>query len=156
MKGRPESSLRFLGFLRGREHVLHQVASRDVADRKLADATVDAVSILGDHQGRARRAVAAELLGRSLYLHARVDTHNHIAGEMALEQLSGKAKKILQDLTLDQRTLTSPGKDAAGLADKGWAPSDWVELAAVVEYRDEDLVREAMPNLRRLHLDLAT
>ena len=48
------------------------------------------------------------------------------------------------------------GCDHAMLAAKGWAPRTWVELAAALEYGDEALAQEAMPQLQELHLRLVT
>ena len=154
--GRPESDLRFLEFLRGREHILHLVASRDVEDRKLSEGTSAAVNLMGNHTGRAQRSVAAEMVHRALYLHRWVNVHKRIAGSMTLDELSSQAKGILQDLSLDDETVARLGCSAAVLAEKAWAPANWVELAALMEYEDEDLARDAMPALQRLHLALAS
>ena len=61
----------------------------------------------------------------------------------------------MQDVSLDDRTLASLGCDAAQLAANGWAPATWIELAALLEYEDEGLARDAMPALQKLHLALA-
>ena len=80
VEGRPESDLNFLRFLRGREHALHLVTKEDLARRpNLAQATHDAVPLLGDHEGRAMRQVCAEVLHRALYLHWWVNKHGRIA-----------------------------------------------------------------------------
>ena len=49
LEGRPVTDLRFLEFLRGREHVLFLTATRDVEDRSLAAKRREAVASLGNH-----------------------------------------------------------------------------------------------------------
>ena len=88
---------------------LHRVAQRDVADRGLSSDTKAAVSLMGSHAGRAQRSVVAEMLGRALFLHKWVNKHPHIAGYTTLAELTDRAKGILQDLSLDDRTLASLG-----------------------------------------------
>ena len=77
--GRPESDLNFLRALRGREHILHLVCTRDLALRRLEADTQGAVLLLANHSGRAQRQVCAEVLHRALYLHWWVNAHGRIS-----------------------------------------------------------------------------
>ena len=62
VEGRPESDMRFLAFLRGKEHVLQHVCEHDMTQRDLAEGTQDAIRMLGDLAGRVKRSIAAEVL----------------------------------------------------------------------------------------------
>ena len=147
--------MNFLRFLNGRERTLYMVAFRDVSDRSLAAGTQEAVDVMASHEGRAQRRVCAEVLRRSLYLHYWVNNHNRICGVETLDDLTDRAKSLIQDVSLDDETMDRLGCSDAMLARKGWArPSTWVELAAVLEYEDEALPRAALPNAYALHANL--
>ena len=149
---RPESDKNFLRFLNGRERTLYMVACRDVSDRSLAAGTQEAVDVMASHEGRAQRRVCAEVLHRSLYLHYWVNNHNRICGVETLDDLTDRAKSLIQDVSLDDETMDRLGCSDAMLARKGWArPSTWVELAALLEYEDEALARAALPSVYALH-----
>jgi hypothetical protein len=155
---RPETDRNFLAFLRGKEHILHRLCQRDLADpgRKLKEGSHAAAAILGDVLGRARRSVAAEVIHRALFLHAWVNKHGRIAGNATLEQLSDRAKGVLLDLSLDDRTLQRLGCSRDAMAAKGWEPENWVDLVALMEYDNAGLAREAMAVLHLYHLRLTT
>ena len=155
VENRPESDMLFLRFLGIREHVLHLAASRDVDDRNLAQATKDAVAIMGDLLGRAHRIVAAEVLHRSLYLHFWVNKHNRISGNESLEDLAARARAIMQHVALSDETMERMGCSAAHLAAHGWArPSTWVELASLLAFQDEAVARAHLPDMWSLHSNL--
>ena len=62
---RPETDMEFLKLLRGKEHVLHKVALKDLEQRtKLGAETVAATASLGDIAHRIRRAILGEILER--------------------------------------------------------------------------------------------
>ena len=103
---------------------LRQPRPRDVVGRNLATATQEAVAILGDHVGRASRRVCAEVLHRALYLHFWVNNHPRISGCTSLEDLSQRAKHIIQDTSLGDATMERLGCDHAMLAAKGVGPQD--------------------------------
>ena len=152
---RPESDKNFLQFLGGKERVLSLVAVRDVSDRALAPATQLAVTIMGDVRGRAVRRVAAEVLHRALFLHFWVNDHVRICGGETLENLTDKAKAVLQDVALDEPTMKRLGCEDAWFARTGLArPETWVALAVLMEFEDEDLARGALPHVLGVHGDL--
>ena len=153
--GRPASDVDFLVFVRGKEQVLRQVASRDVVDRHLAPATRAAVDQLASIEGWAMRSVSGEMVHRALFLHHWVNKHRHIARVMSLDALSRRAMDILQDTSVTDATLTRLGCDRAYLAARGWDPTTWVEAATLIEFGDADLARAAMTSVNRLHLSLA-
>ena len=62
---RPETDLAFLKLLRGKEHVLHQLAVKDLEQRpKLGADTAAAVANLGDIRQRILRSILCEILER--------------------------------------------------------------------------------------------
>ena len=154
--GRPESAQAFLAFLRGKEHVFHAVAQRDVADRGVVQSTVHAVALFGDVRGRAYRSVVAELLHRTLFLHQWVNNHSHIARVQTLTSLMQKAKNIIEDLSLDDNVIARLGTSREEMYAKGWRPSTWVELATYLVYNDPLLVAPALEQVMRLHEKLVS
>ena len=156
VEGRPESDMNFLAFLGGKEQVLLAWCTRDVEDRALATSTADAIATLGDHRGAAERRVCAEMLHRALFLHHWVNKSAHISNETTLADLSERAKYVLQDLSLDERTMRRLGCEPARLAEKGWSPDTWLGLVATLEYGDELLGNGALPHLKELHLRLVS
>ena len=94
--GRPESVYNFLVFLRGKEHVLHLVCARNIAERRLAKSTRQVVCPLGDIQLRAERIVCAEVLNRASHLHRWVNVNSRISGELPVPELPAKAEAVIQ------------------------------------------------------------
>lgn len=135
---------------------MHETASRDVEDRDLTRATKQAVAILGNHIGRAQRRVCAEVLRRSLFLHHWINSHRHISRMETLATLAERAKAIIQDVSLDDATMVRLGCDQALLAARGWTPATWLELAATLEYDDQELAQVAIADVTKLHLELTT
>ena len=156
LEGRPESDMHFMRFLSGKEQVLHETASRDVEDRDLTRATKQAVAILGNHIGRAQRRVCAEVLRRSLFLHHWINSHRHISRMETLATLAERAKAIIQDVSLDDATMVRLGCDQALLAARGWTPATWLDIAATLEYDDQELAQAAIADVTKLHLELTT
>ena len=156
VEGRPESVYNFLVFLRGKEHVLHLVCARDIAERRLAKSTREAVGLLGDVQGRAERSVCAEVLQRTLYLHRWVNTHSHIANVMSLPELLAKAEASIQDMSLDDFVIERLGTSREAIDARPWTPSSWVEEAVWQVYQDHGLTTEVLPALLGLHKSLVS
>jgi hypothetical protein len=65
---RPETDLNFLKLLKGEEHVLHRLATKDLEQRALSEETRKAVSNLGDNNLRICRTILVEILERCMFL----------------------------------------------------------------------------------------
>ena len=62
---RPETGMRFLQFLRGKEHLLHRLAVRDLEQRtELGTEAQRAVTNLGDIKQRIFREILCEIIDR--------------------------------------------------------------------------------------------
>ena len=62
---RPETDMRFLQFLRGKEHLLHRLAVRDLEQRtELVTDTQRAVTNLGDSKQRIFREILGDISNR--------------------------------------------------------------------------------------------
>ena len=68
ISSRPETDLKFLQLLKGKEHVIHKLALKDLEQRKLSHEVEVAVLNLGDIDQRIRRAVLCEILERCMFL----------------------------------------------------------------------------------------
>ena len=65
---RPATDLAFLELLRGKEHVLHHLATLDLEQRSLCNSSVDGVRSLGDIRKRIERSILCEVLHHCFYL----------------------------------------------------------------------------------------
>ena len=65
---RPETDMKFLQLLHGKEHTLHTLATQDLTLRSLSPDTISAVANLGAISLRIQRAILAEVLQRSMFL----------------------------------------------------------------------------------------
>ena len=99
--GRPESDLKFLQFLRGKEVILSQLALKDLEQRpNLVEATRKAIRNLGSVQKRLCRVVLCEVLERCLYLARWNSKHQYIAECASWEELIAAATSKILDLAL--------------------------------------------------------
>ena len=96
------------------------------------------------------------MLLRALYLHHWVNKHKHINGVESRWECAARATACIQDMFLDAATMARQGCDDDLLAAKGWSPASWVEHATTLEYDDEALAQQAMPEILELHLLLVT
>ena len=85
--GRPESDLRFLKFLEGKEHILHKLATKDLAERSLNADTKAAILGLAGIKNRISRRVLQEILERCQYLYYWSGKHRSVACETSWEEL---------------------------------------------------------------------
>ena len=81
-----------------------------------------------------------------------VEKHGHICAVESLESLSGRARDVLQDVSLDDVTLERMGSSEAALGARGWArPGTWLALATLLEFEDEVVASRALPAVAKLH-----
>ena len=67
MVTRPETDLKFLKLLAGKEHLFHQLAVRDLEQRSLGAETRAAVLNLGDVKSRIARRILQEILEKCMF-----------------------------------------------------------------------------------------
>ena len=129
---RPETDLRFLEFLKGKEHVLHRLALKDLEQRDLSAATRRAVESLGKISDRVRRGVLAELLQRTMYLLYFNVKHPRVVESSSWDVLVEKAVGIINDLSISDEFLERSSFSRKQLADLGdERPTTWVEVVVL-------------------------
>ena len=85
IKIRPETDLSFLKFLRGKEHLLHKLATKDLDRRtSLGVEAVRAIANLGDIKQIIYRAVLGDILDRCMFLKYWNSNHDKVASAMSL------------------------------------------------------------------------
>ena len=145
---RPETDLNFLNLLRGKEHVLHRLALKDLEQRQLVAETVRAVSDLGDIKQRVKRAVLGEILTRCMFLLYWNGKHNKVASAMSWADLLSKATGIILNLEVTNESLQRFGSTWGEFDGLNPKPKTWVEFAVMKVVGDQDLVeihlREAL------------
>ena len=102
---RPETDLRFLEFLKGKEHVLHRLALKDLSQRDLSATTRNAIESLGKILDRVRRGILAELLQRTMHLLYFNVKHPKVTESSSWDALVEKAVGIINDLSISDEFL---------------------------------------------------
>ena len=150
---RPDTDLKFLQFLRGKEHDLYNLATKDLTQRDLGPTTREAVVHLGDIGLRLRRAILAEILHRSLFLLHWNGKHRQVAQSSSWDELMEKAVLIIQDLSLTTEVLERLQFSEETLDALPVRPKSWVELVVlqVVGDGDEALVAARLPEALDFH-----
>lgn len=96
---RPDTDLQFLKLLSGKEHLLHQLASKDLEQRSLGKDTRAAIESLGDLQQRCYRRILAEILERCMFLLYWTAKHSNVATSTSWDDLLHRASTIILDLS---------------------------------------------------------
>ena len=96
---RPDTDLQFLKLLSGKEHLLHQLASKDLEQRSLGKDTRAAIESLGDLQQRCYRRILAEILERCMFLLYWTAKHSNVATNTSWDDLLHRASTIILDLS---------------------------------------------------------
>ena len=137
---RPETDLKFLKFLSGKEHVLHRLAVKDLEQRQLGPETISAVQKLGDIKARIRRAILGELLERCFFLYYWNSKHNLVVLETTWQELLAKATEILWNLDVSNEFLERIGSSREDFDALVPEPKTWVEMVVLQVVGDRDLV----------------
>ena len=149
---RPETDLQFLKLLRGKEHVLHQLASKDLEQRtKLGAETVAAVASLGDITQRIRRTIICEILERCFFLAHWSGKHQMIAMQDSWTDLVNRATGLLLSLSVSPEFLQRFGTTWTEFERLNPRPKTWVEFAVLRMVGDEDLVDQHLPESLDFH-----
>ena len=127
LEGRPETDLNALRALFGREHALHLCARQDLTQRTtLETSKVDAVASLGSIERRLFRAILMEILERCMFLARWNSKHNHVAEEIAWEDLVKNAVQNILNRDVDPLTLKRLGFGGDRTPDP--LPRTWIHL----------------------------
>ena len=151
---RPETDLRFLKFLKGKEHILYKLAVKDLDQRPMAADTMAAVRNLGDIGQRVRRHLLCEILERCMFLAYWTAAHPIVAKDTSLETLMDKACNLILDLSVTQEVLQRFTVEN-GHAQLQPRPSrTWVELAVFQIVGEEAVVEETLPEALDFHREV--
>ena len=87
VENRPETDLRFLKLLEGKEHLFHAMATKDLEQRSLSADTREAIMHLADIKGRIHRRILQEILERCQFLYYWSGKHPSVASEIPWDEL---------------------------------------------------------------------
>jgi hypothetical protein len=146
---RPETDLKFLKLLRGKEHVLHELASKDLEQRSLSAESRLAVLNLGDINLRICRAILGEILERCMFLHYWNGKHAFVATTTSWDELLGRAASIILDLEITPEVLKKFGTTEYEL--RTLEPRTWVELVVLEVMGVPDLVADRVRDALDFH-----
>ena len=103
---RPETDLKFLTFLGGKEDLFHRLATKDLESRRMGADTNEAVLNLANIRHRLRRRILQEVLERCLYLYYWNGKHRNVANSDTWDELLARSVAIIQDLEISERVMT--------------------------------------------------
>ena len=146
---RPETDLKFLRLLNGKEHTLHRLATKDLEQRSLGADTAAAIQNLGDITQRIRRALLCEILERCMFLLYWSAKNPMVAEASSLEDLLGKASSTILDLSVTQEVL-----DRFAANELMHQPKTWVHLAVFTVVGDETQVGCRLEDAFKFHRDV--
>jgi hypothetical protein len=157
---RPESDLRFLRLLKGKEHILHQLAARDLTQRPLKTESKAAVENLGNIEMRIRRTILAEILERCMFLHYWNGKHAFVSSCTSWDELMEEATEIILELKITPEVLKRFGTTEQEVMTMNPQPTSWVEIALRSVLGEQDLVaghlKDALDFHRRVSDKAAT
>ena len=103
---RPDTDLSFLKLLADKEHILHQLAVKDLEQRSLSTATRDAILNLGDVKHRIHRRILQEILEKCMFLLHYNQKHPHVASSTSWDELLQRAVCEILSLDITPEVLT--------------------------------------------------
>ena len=109
MVTRPDTDLKFLKLLAGKEHLFHQLAVRDLEQRSLGAETRAAVLNLGDVKSRIARRILPEILEKCMFLLYFNQKHPSMATSTTWDELMQKGVAEILNLELTPLILESFG-----------------------------------------------
>ena len=147
---RPDTDLRFLKFLFGKEASLHRLATKDLEQRtSLGAETTRAILNLGDIKMRIQRAILAEILHRCMFLLYWTAKNSKIAGKTSWDLLLEKGCHAILDLEITPEVLQRLGTTEDEVLEP--RPATWVELTVLLVVGDRDLVVERLAEALDFH-----
>ena len=143
---RPDSHLRVLRLLRGREDVLFNCASQGLKQRELAASTVKAVEALGSIQKRIRRNILCEIIERCMHLMVQNQRHPHLALQESWDEMASKFTNGILGMEVSEHVLKRFNITQEEMDAQGWEPKTWVDLVILQTVEDRDLAAVAAPS----------
>ena len=152
IQNRPETDLKFLKFLRGKEHILHQLATKDLEQRSnLGVDTQQAVMHLGNISERIFRELLCELIERCMFLAYWSGAHPRVATETSWETLLERGCATILDLEITPEVLNRLSTSAEEVSEIDPPPRTWVELVVLRVVDDRALVEEHLAQALDFH-----
>ena len=148
---RPETDMKFLEFLKGREHLLHRLATKDLEQRSLSTETQEAVRNLGDMKLRIQRMILAEILHRCLFLYYWSGRYTTVTERSSWDALLERGSCFILDLQISPELLGRWGITEARYAAMNPQPKTWVELVLQELLGDRDLVEDKLKEALDFH-----
>ena len=149
---RPETDLNFLKLLKGKEHTLHKLATRDLEQRTTLGAeTTRAIQNLGDIDQRICRAVLCEILQKCMFLWYWNAKHSKVATECSWDELLAKASSTILALEISQEVLERFSYSAEEVEAMDPRPETWVEFAVLSVVGEQSLVPERLRGALDFH-----
>ena len=148
---RPETDLKFLKLLEGKEHLLHRMATKDLEQRSLGADARAAILNLGDIKSRIRRRVLQEILEKCMFLLYWAGKHPTVTCETTWDQLMQKAVNLILSLEITAQVLERFKMSEPDLGGMDARPKTWVDLAVLQVVGDPDLAAEHLPEALEFH-----
>ena len=141
---RPDTDLRFLKLLAGKERLLLKLAEQDLQQRALSAETQTAVLNLGNIKGRISRRVLQEILERCMFILHFNQKHPTVASCISWHELLRKAVTEILDLACTPSVLERFGWKDKELQALEETPITWVHLAVLEAVGEEALVMDML------------
>ncbi len=148
---RPDTDLRFLTLLEGKEHLLHRLAVKDLEQRSLGAETRGAILNLGSIQSRIHRRVLQEILEKCMFLLYYNQKHEQVASCTSWDELMQKGVSEILNLEITPQILQRFGVSAEALQAMEHRPRTWVELAMLQVVGEQNLVLEKLEEALNFH-----
>ena len=148
---RPDSHLRVLKLLRGREDVLFQCASQDLKQRELAASTVRAVADFGSIEKRLQRSILCEVLERCMHLMVQNQKHPHLVLHDSWDAMTSQFTKSILGMEISASVLKRLNLTQEQMEAEGWEPKTWVDLVILQTVGDRALATAAAPQAFAFH-----
>ena len=150
--GRPESVYNILRFLGPREVVLRQGVGRDLEERNLGQDARAALAALESPHGRARRAVARELMRRCLWMHWHNLKHPHILEKTTFQRLIDTWSAKVTATEINDEVLEHLRMERAEVDALPRPPTTWMDLVVHQTIGSGHAFNAAWQDLRECHL----
>eukprot|EP00973_Karenia_brevis_P010743 1455510-Karenia_brevis.AAC.1 len=146
---RPATTNALMQWLHSRDHILAQLARKDVATRKLAGKShMDAVESLNSVARCVRRRLGSVLIHKALFLFHYTEKHQRLSSDTQLSELFQRYGAIMSDLSIDRHVLSHLGvsrEDVEGLGlPNPIDDSSWLELVVHLQSNASDGDKAAM------------
>ena len=137
--------------MQGKEHTLHKLATKDLAERSLNADAKAAILNLGNINERISRVILQEVLERCQFLYYWSGKHPSVACETSWEDLMAKAVALILSLEITPEVLKRFHMEEDDLAAMAARPKTWVDLAILQVVGKEDLVAGYLPEALDFH-----